>query len=103
MAMLSERPLGFLTMFVGTLLPNNLRNAVLPKNDNLVIIIVPERRKNVPGDFERTQNAILESAKSNFLACGYERANLRKICKDAGITTGALYRHFPDKKRCSPH
>ncbi len=52
----------------------------------------------MPGDYERTQKAILESAKTNFLACGYERANLRKICKDAGITTGALYRHFPDKK-----
>jgi AcrR family transcriptional regulator len=40
---------------------------------------------------------ILASAKQNFLANGYKSSNLRKICKDAGITTGALYRHFPDK------
>ncbi len=32
------------------------------------------------------------------MAHGYGRANLRKICKDAGITTGAFYRHFHDKE-----
>lgn len=52
----------------------------------------------MPGDFEQTHKKILTSAKQNFLAHGYERTNLRKICKDAGITTGALYRHFPDKE-----
>ena len=32
-----------------------------------------------------------------FLRKGYERTNLRELCKGAGITTGAYYRHFPDK------
>ncbi|MDC7124327.1 MAG: TetR/AcrR family transcriptional regulator [Spirochaetales bacterium] len=52
----------------------------------------------MPGDFNKTHNRILVSAKENFLANGYERANLRKICRDAGITTGAFYRHFSDKE-----
>ena len=41
---------------------------------------------------------IIDSGKANFLNDGYERANLRKICKDAGVTTGAFYRHFEDKE-----
>lgn len=52
----------------------------------------------MPGDYNKTHNRILVSAKKNFLANGYERANLRKICRDAGITTGAFYRHFSDKE-----
>lgn len=52
----------------------------------------------MPGDYKRTHEKILTSAKHNFLITGYERTNLRKICKDAGITTGAFYRHFQDKE-----
>ncbi|WP_324825838.1 TetR/AcrR family transcriptional regulator [Sinanaerobacter sp. ZZT-01] len=52
----------------------------------------------MPGDFEQTHENILNSGKQNFLAYGYERTNLRKLCKDAGITTGAFYRHFSDKE-----
>lgn len=48
--------------------------------------------------FDATHKSILESGKNNFLNDGYERSNLRKICKDAGVTTGAFYRHFVDKE-----
>lgn len=48
--------------------------------------------------FDLTHKKIMESGKINFLNDGYERSNLRKICKDAGITTGAFYRHFEDKE-----
>lgn len=48
--------------------------------------------------YELTHKKILDSGKTNFLCDGYERANLRKICKDAGVTTGAFYRHFEDKE-----
>lgn len=48
--------------------------------------------------FELTHKKIIESGKLNFLNDGYERSNLRKICKDAGVTTGAFYRHFNDKE-----
>ncbi len=48
--------------------------------------------------YELTHKKITDSGKANFLNDGYERANLRKICKDAGVTTGAFYRHFEDKE-----
>ncbi|MGT2800347.1 TetR/AcrR family transcriptional regulator [Streptococcus marmotae] len=48
--------------------------------------------------YELTHKRILDSGKENFLKDGYERANLRKICKNAGVTTGAFYRHFEDKE-----
>ena len=35
--------------------------------------------------YELTHKKILDSGKTNFLNDGYERANLRKICKDAGV------------------
>lgn len=53
--------------------------------------------KNLKG-FDVTHENILKSGNINFLNDGYERANLRKICKDAGVTTGAFYRHFEDKE-----
>lgn len=49
------------------------------------------------GTYETTHEKILESGRNMFLKNGYERTNLRELCKGAGITTGAYYRHFPDK------
>ena len=49
------------------------------------------------GTYEKTHEKILESGKKMFLSDGYERTNLRDLCKDAGVTTGAFYRHFTDK------
>jgi AcrR family transcriptional regulator len=58
-----------------------------------------ERDDNSVGSsYEKTHIDILNSAKENFLKNGFERSNLRKICKDAKITTGAFYRHFEDKE-----
>ena len=48
--------------------------------------------------YEQTHEDIINSARTNFLENGFERSNLRKICKDAKITTGAFYRHFQDKE-----
>lgn len=48
--------------------------------------------------YEFTHKKIIDSGKLNFLNDGYERSNLRKICKDAGVTTRAFYRHFEDKE-----
>ena len=50
------------------------------------------------GTYEITHKKILESGKKLFLENGYERTNLRELCKGAGITTGAFYRHFEDKE-----
>ncbi len=41
---------------------------------------------------------ILESAKIEFLSKGYVDASLREICKNAGVTTGALYKRFSGKE-----
>ena len=49
------------------------------------------------GSYEVTHTKILESGKRMFLRNGYERTNLRDLCEDTGVTTGAFYRHFKDK------
>ena len=44
-----------------------------------------------------TKAKILESAKNEFLEKGFVNASLRTIAANAGLTTGAMYRHFKDK------
>lgn len=44
-----------------------------------------------------TKNRLLESAKKEFLEKGFTGASLRTIAANAGVTTGAMYRHFKDK------
>lgn len=41
---------------------------------------------------------ILESAKKEFLAEGFEKASLKEICRNAGVTTGAIYKRYKDKE-----
>ncbi len=41
---------------------------------------------------------LLESAKKHFLAGGFLSAQLKEICEDAGITTGALYKRYKGKE-----
>lgn len=45
-----------------------------------------------------TRELLMESGKKEFLEKGYMKASLRKICADAGVTTGALYFFFKDKE-----
>lgn len=45
-----------------------------------------------------TRNKLLESARVEFMEKGYMKASLRTICKNAGVTTGALYFFFQDKE-----
>ena len=44
-----------------------------------------------------TKKKILESAMVEFLEKGFMNASLRTIAANAGLTTGAMYRHFKDK------
>lgn len=46
---------------------------------------------------KETRNKLLESARREFMEKGYMNASLRNICKNAGVTTGALYFFFKDK------
>ena len=41
---------------------------------------------------------ILESAKAEFLSKPYKDVSLREVCKNAGVTTGALYKRFKNKE-----
>ena len=50
------------------------------------------------GDFDLTHKKILECGKTIFKEKGFEKANLREICTQAGVTTGAFYGHFEDKE-----
>lgn len=45
-----------------------------------------------------TLERILLAAEREFLQKGYEKASLRQIVKEAGVTTGAFYRYFPTKQ-----
>ena len=44
---------------------------------------------------------ILESARTEFLASGFEKASLKTICEGAGVTTGALYKRYKGKEELS--
>ena len=46
---------------------------------------------------KETKKKLVESAKKEFIEKGYSKASLRNICKDAGMTTGALYFFFQNK------
>ncbi len=45
-----------------------------------------------------TKTRILACAQAEFSQKGFMRASLRSICKNAGVTTGALYFFFKDKE-----
>ncbi|MBQ8827273.1 MAG: TetR/AcrR family transcriptional regulator [Oscillospiraceae bacterium] len=46
---------------------------------------------------KETREKLIESAKAEFMEKGYNKASLRSICANAGVTTGALYFFFEDK------
>lgn len=48
-------------------------------------------------DERETKEKLLASAKQEFIEKGYQGASLRNICKNAEVTTGALYFFFKDK------
>ncbi|PCJ27508.1 MAG: TetR family transcriptional regulator [SAR86 cluster bacterium] len=47
---------------------------------------------------EATQKKILKAARKVFATHGYTKAALAEIVSKAGVTTGAIYHHFGDKK-----
>ena len=44
-----------------------------------------------------TRQKLIDSAKTEFFENGFAKASLRKICTNAGVTTGALYFFFKNK------
>lgn len=55
-------------------------------------------KKEMQTDNKETRKHLLECAREEFLEKGYMKASLRNICKEAGVTTGALYFFFKDKE-----
>lgn len=53
------------------------------------------QRKKQP---EQTRNAILDAAAHEFARHGYAGSGLNGIISMAGLTKGALFHHFPDKR-----
>jgi AcrR family transcriptional regulator len=47
---------------------------------------------------EATRGALLDSARQLFAAEGYVDVSIDEICRHAGVTKGALYHHFRDKR-----
>lgn len=45
-----------------------------------------------------TLDNILNAARTEFLEKGFQKASLRNIVKNAGVTTGAFYRYYPSKE-----
>lgn len=58
---------------------------------------MPLKKENQNNNKETRQH-LLECAKKEFLEKGYMKASLRNICKEAGVTTGAIYFFFKDKE-----
>ena len=56
-------------------------------------------KQETQNENKETRQHLLECAKREFLEKGYMKASLRNICKEAGVTTGALYFFFKDKGR----
>ena len=55
-------------------------------------------KKETAKENKETRKHLLECAGREFLEKGYMKASLRNICKEAGVTTGALYFFFKDKE-----
>lgn len=47
---------------------------------------------------EATQTALKQAGRALFGQLGFEGTSLGALCAQAGVTTGALYHHFGDKK-----
>lgn len=45
-----------------------------------------------------THQNLLKCAKDHFLKYGFDKANIREICKSANVTNGAFYCNFKDKE-----
>lgn len=67
---------------------------------NLVTVASTTARRSsrkAKGDGYLRRAEILEAAERIFVAEGYEGATIRKIADEVGVSSTALYMHFPDK------
>jgi len=48
---------------------------------------------------EITHEGIMKAAVAEFSRSGYDAASVADICKEAGVSKGAFYHHFPSKQK----
>ena len=65
---------------------------------SLSITLLLMRRDQDVKQVEETRGLVLQSAQREFLDKGYEKASLRSIAQNAGVTTGAFYGYFSSKE-----
>lgn len=66
--------------------------------DTTTLSARPRRSARKPkGDGHLRRAEILDAAERIFVAEGYEGATIRKIADEVGVSSTALYMHFPDK------
>ncbi|MDZ4317498.1 MAG: TetR/AcrR family transcriptional regulator, partial [Phenylobacterium sp.] len=53
--------------------------------------------RKAKGDGHLRRAEILQAAERIFVADGYEGATIRRIAEEVGVSSTALYMHFPDK------
>lgn len=41
---------------------------------------------------------LIQSAREEFMTCGFLKADLKRICENAGVTTGAVYKRYKGKE-----
>ena len=58
---------------------------------NITFVMEMDRKKI-------TEENLIRCGRKEFLEKGYAKANLRAICKRAGVTTGAFYFSFENKE-----
>ena len=64
----------------------------------MTTVVTSRRSARKPkGDGHLRRAEILEAAERIFVAEGYEGATIRKIADEVGVSSTALYMHFPDK------
>ncbi len=62
-------------------------------------ITPPEKRDGRRDNAATTQAALRDAGRRLFAHQGYEATSVGALCADAGVTSGALYHHYGDKKR----
>lgn len=60
---------------------------------------MPKRRRNQEERSEKSCARILEAALQLFSHQGYRGTSVREIAEAAGVSTGNVYHHFPDKEQ----
>lgn len=70
----------------------------LTSKQSFTIIYVNARLLNGGFVLKDTKERILESALKLFAAYGYEAVSVSMIAGELGITKGALYRHYKNKR-----